>query len=711
MSEIRVLSKEVSELIAAGEVIDRPASVVKELLENAIDAGATVITVEIKNGGRTYMRVTDNGRGIAPDDLPTAFLRHATSKIATKNDLDSIMTLGFRGEALASICAVARVDVLTKRKGDSYGAHYAIEGAVETASEQCGCPDGTTFVVRDIFYNVPARLKFLKKDSSEANHVADLVTKLTLSHPDISFKLIKDNKTEILTAGDGRIYSAVYSVYGREFAGSMIEVDHTWQGIHVYGYAVKPLSAKPNRKFQNFFVNKRFVKSKACAAALEEAYRNSIMTGKFPACVLYIDVPPNTIDVNVHPTKIEVRFSDEKLMHEAVYFAVKNALMERDAPHEMALEDRRNFTDHELYDFPPEVGSVQMEFAVTEDAQPPMMNNASDMAAFDAAELDELARQEEVLPPDLPVSEPYQPMINKVENIPIDEESRKAGEDLFLAGLEQSVPMQTTSDASPATFSQQKPFASEPSPVPPPLPPERITVEEINKMVSEIPLAEEPEEKSSGFQFINDRSFIRSVVREVKREPDKPKPVVIGELFKTYVVAQAGDEMLLMDKHAAHERYIFEKIKNDISELDTQMLLEPVMVMLSYDEFDALAANLDKLSRLGFEIEPDVAPTVAVKGVPIILGDSENPTDIVTELAGNFIRNMHDPQLEIFDDLYHSIACKAAIKANDNNSTLELQALLNAVYGNENIRYCPHGRPVLITLSKKDIEKQFRRLV
>lgn len=693
MSEIRVLSREVSELIAAGEVIDRPASVIKELLENAIDAGATVVTVEIKNGGRTYMRVTDNGKGIAPDDLPIAFLRHATSKISQKDDLDSIMTLGFRGEALASICAVAKVDVMTKRREDSYGTHYAIEGAEEKISEQCGCPDGTTFIVRDIFYNVPARLKFLKKDSSEANHVADLVTKLTLSHPDISFKLIRDNKNEIITAGDGKIYSSVYSVYGREFANSLIEVDHTWHGIHVYGYTVKPLSAKPNRKFQNFFVNSRFVRSKACAAAIEEAYRNNIMVGKFPACVLYIDVPPNTIDVNVHPTKIEVRFSDEKLIHEAVFFAVKNALMEKDEPGELVLNDSRTFTDHELFDFPPEDKSVQLEFAVEEETLPEADKILNEMSAAGSENRSVNATEpvvdDERPLPEPPEKRPFEPKITKVENIPIDEDKRKSGENLFLAEL------------------------AEPSPVPVPKIQEKITVEEINKVLQEIPLPEVPaeEEKDDDFHYINDRSFIRSVVREVKKEPEKPKPIVVGELFRTYVVAQVGDEMLLMDKHAAHERYIFEKIKNDISELETQMLLEPVMVMLSYDEFDALAANLDKLSRLGFEIEPDVAPTVAVKGVPIILGDSENPTDIVTELARNFIQCRNNPQLEIFDDLYHSIACKAAIKANDNNSTIELQALLNAVYGNENIRYCPHGRPVIITLSKKDIEKQFRRLV
>ncbi len=675
MSEIRVLSKEVSELIAAGEVIDRPASVIKELLENSIDAGATVITVEIKNGGRTYMRVTDNGKGFAPDDLPTAFLRHATSKIVGKSDLNRIMTLGFRGEALASICAVAKVDVLTKRLNDNFGTHYAIEGTQETACEQCGCPDGTTFVVRDLFYNVPARLKFLKKDTSEGNRVAELVTKLTMSHPEVSFKFIRDNKTEILTAGDGRVYSAVYSVYGREFANSLVEVDYIWQNIHVYGYTVKPLEAKPNRKFQNFFVNSRFVRSKTCAAALEEAYRNIIMVGKFPACVLYIDIPPNQVDVNVHPTKTEVRFSDEKVINEAVYFSVKNALMEKDEPNKLVLEKGgKNFTEHELYDFPPVDNSVQMKFEVEEQKPPELPADIKQ------------AVSEMPLPVSPPEERKPQPAVTRVENKPIENEDRKSGEDLFLASLE--------------------------APPQPPMPkkPEKVTVEEINRAVSQIPLPQEPQDKGSDYQFINSGSFARrSVVAESTKEPEKPKPVVIGELFKTYVVAQCGDEMLLMDKHAAHERYIFEKIKNDKNELDTQMLLEPVMVLLSYDEFDALAANLERVSKLGFEIEPDVAPTVAVKGVPIILGD-DNPTDVVTELARNFIEHKQDPQLEVFDDLYHSISCKAAIKANDDNGIIELQALLNEVYGNENIRYCPHGRPVMITLTKKDLERQFRRI-
>lgn len=323
MAEITVLSKDISELIAAGEVIERPASVVKELLENSIDAGASHITVEIKNGGTTYIRITDDGCGIAPDQVPTAFLRHATSKINSKEDLDNILTLGFRGEALASISAVSRVELLTKQKADEYGTSYIIEGGVEVSYEQSGCPDGTTIIIRDIFFNVPVRRKFMKRDSAESNAVNSIMQKIILSHPEIAFKLIRDNKTELSSAGDGELYSAVYAVYGRDFSHDMIPVNYSENGISVKGYVVKPLYSKSNRSFQNFFINGRYVKSVTCSASLEEAYQNLVMTGKYPACVLMIDLPPVTVDVNVHPAKAEVRFSDEKVVFGAVYFAVK----------------------------------------------------------------------------------------------------------------------------------------------------------------------------------------------------------------------------------------------------------------------------------------------------------------------------------------------------------------------------------------------------
>lgn len=674
MSEIKVLSKEVSELIAAGEVIDRPASVVKELLENAVDAGANVITVEIKNGGRTYLRVTDNGKGISAEDLPTAFLRHATSKITDKNDLEKILTLGFRGEALASICAVARVNVLTKRVADELGTHYEIEGGEEKVNEQSGCPDGTTFVVRDLFYNVPARLKFLKKDTTEGNYVAEIVTKLTLSHPEISFKFIRDNKVELLSAGDGKTYSAVYSVFGREFASSLVPVDYTWKGIHIGGFTVRPLESKSNRKFQNFFVNSRYIKSLACSCALEDAYRNQIMVGKFPACVLYIDIAPDTVDVNVHPTKIQVRFSNESLMHEAVYFAVKDALLKNDKPNEIKFESKRNFTDKELYSVTPDPG-VQMRFAEPAPVVQPKQTVESAVSVQPASPVQSLRDSYDAHP------------VHATESV---------------SGVSETQSVQTISQPVPAVQSAK---------VEPVVKPQtRLTVEEVNRIVSEIPL---PKDEDDGkFRYIADQSFEKKQQQPVVIEDhtEKPKPVVIGELFRTFVVAQCGDEMILMDKHAAHERYIFEKIKDDKNQLDPQMLLEPVMVVLAYDEYDALSQNVEKVRELGFEIEPDVAPTIAVKGVPIILGD-ENPSEVISELAKNFIANKLDPQIELFDDLYHSLACKAAIKAHDKSSIVELQALLDKVYDNDDIRYCPHGRPVMIKLSKREIEKQFKRIV
>ena len=666
MSEIKVLTKEISELIAAGEVIDRPSSVAKELLENAVDAGATNITIEIKNGGRTYLRVTDNGKGISAQDLPTAFLRHATSKISSKNDLESILTLGFRGEALASVCAVSKVSVLTKRPDDEFGTHYEIQGGEQKLMEQSGCPDGTTFTVKDLFYNVPARLKFMRKDSTEGNYVAEIVTKLTLSHPEISFKFIRDNKVEFISPGDSKVYSAIYSVYGREFASSLIPVDYNWKGIHISGYTVRPLESKTNRKFQNFFVNHRYIKSVACSCALEDAYRNQIMVGKFPACVLYLQIPPDTVDVNVHPTKIQVRFSNEGLMHEAVFYAIKDSLLKNDKPNEIVFESKRHFTDKQLYSVRSDPG-VQMRFADPVQTEPVPRSNVN---------------YED--PP--------------VDNVP---KEHTVQENTSCASAEYNTSGESTAPMPHNSYKADEPFEKQ----------QKITVEQINKLVSEIPLPQEDDPGSFRFIGSGDLQKKAPVIPVVPAETaEKPKPVVIGELFRTFVVAQCGDDMLLMDKHAAHERYIFEKIKNDKNQLDPQMLLEPVMVVLAYDEYDALSQNVEKARQLGFEIEPDVAPTVAVKGVPVILGD-ENPTEAVSELARNLIAHKMDPQIELFDDLYHSLACKAAIKAHDKSSIIELQALIENVYENDDIRYCPHGRPVFIKLSKRDIEKQFRRIV
>ncbi|MBQ6034386.1 MAG: DNA mismatch repair endonuclease MutL, partial [Ruminococcus sp.] len=344
MPPINVLSKEISELIAAGEVIERPSSVIKELVENSIDSGASHITVEIKNGGTTYMRVTDDGCGMSFGDVPKAFLRHATSKISAKEDLDNILTLGFRGEALASVAAVARVEIMTKQKEGLYGTLYTIEGSVEKSHEESGCPDGTTVIIRDLFYNVPARRKFMKKDVTEGNAVSTILQKIAMSHPDIAFRFIRDNRTEFNSSGDGELFSAIYAVYGRDFARDLMPVDYEYEGVKVSGFVIKPLYSKNNRAFQNFFVNGRYVRSRLCSAALENAYTNMIMTGKFPACVLLIDLPPSTMDVNIHPTKAEVRFTNEKSVSDAVYFAVKNAMMKDGLIYEFELKPHADWT-------------------------------------------------------------------------------------------------------------------------------------------------------------------------------------------------------------------------------------------------------------------------------------------------------------------------------------------------------------------------------
>lgn len=649
--KINVLTKEVSELIAAGEVIERPSSVIKELLENSIDSGANVITVEIKNGGRTYMRVTDNGCGISDEDIPTAFLRHATSKITSKDDLDKILTLGFRGEALASICAVSKTEVLSKLIDKEYGTHYVIEGSEEKLKEKSGCPDGTTIVIRDIFYNVPARLKFLKKDVTEGNAVSAVISKLVLSHPEISFKFIRDNKTELVTAGDGKLFSAIYSVFGKAFAKTLIPVDYTYNGITIKGYTVKPLDAKPKRTFQNFFINKRYVKSITCMVSLEEAYKNMIMTGKFPACVLCLDIPPNLVDVNVHPAKIEVKFSNEKMIYDSVYFAVKNALLQDSSPAELELNINKHFSDSELHRFRDSDSGVQTTIS------------------FERQNNDNIDKTN--------ISD---------NNLNIKTYSKR---DEKYDRVE-----------SPAS--------------------EYLSEYDIHKndAYNLSKLTPEKPKNLDDYKFLDNSSFLKKEENEEldvfensdSNEYNKSKPIVIGEIFNTYIIVEKDNEMYLFDKHAAHERYIFEKIKNEADNLDSQMLFEPVDVLLSYDEYDAILSNLENAKRFGFIIEDAKAPCIKVIGVPVVIKDSD-PSDIITELAHNFLEHRHDPNLSLFDELYHSIACKAAIKGNIKSDNIELSNLIEKIFDNENIKYCPHGRPVFTKISKREIEKQFKRIV
>lgn len=667
MPHINVLSKEISELIAAGEVIERPASVIKELVENSIDSGATHITVEIKNGGTTYMRVTDDGCGMAYEDVPTAFLRHATSKVTTKADLDDIRTLGFRGEALASVSAVARVELMTKRRGEEYGTLYTIDGSVEKSHEKGGCPDGTTTIIRDLFYNVPARAKFMKKDVTEANAISNIMQKITLSHPSVAFKLIRDNRMEFNSAGDGELFSAVYAVYGRDFARDLIPCDYEYNGIHVGGYVIKPLYSRSNRALQNFFVNGRYVRSRLCSSALENAYSNMIMTGKFPACVMMIDLSPSAMDVNIHPAKAEVRFTDERSVSDAIYFAVKNALMNDGLIYEFELRPRTDWTAPA-----PEEPPVQQELMFT-----PVENIT--------AKEQELAAAKPAAP--TKPAEPEKPAYTapvKVDGGEAEVISIRPFEHFGESGVT-------------AAKAELKPLVSEP---PKPVSPE----------------PEKPASPVEGFRYISSSSFAapaapRPVQKPVPVDPlreEFPNIRVIGEAFGLYVICESAGKMIMIDKHAAHERIIFERLRSRNCRQYSQSLLTGIKVLLTAEEIDAMESQQELLADLGFTFDFTHRPCIVATSVPTFIMEADIE-DIICEVANNLRMYKAQPQSGLLDDMLHTVACKSAIKANDKSTPEELQALAEQVCYNENIRHCPHGRPVMFTMTKYNIDHQFRR--
>lgn len=621
MPEIKVLPKEISELIAAGEVVERPASVIKELVENSIDAGADNITVEIQHGGITYMRITDNGCGIEKNDVPTAFLRHATSKIKNSGDLNAIGTLGFRGEALAAVSSVARVEMFTKPRDAAFGTHYEIEGGVEKLCEEAGCPDGTTIVIRDIFFNTPARMKFLKKDVSEANAAAAVVERIALSHPKIAFKLIRDGKQALMTPGDGKINTAVYSVLGREFAGTLMEVDGGLDGIGVKGLTCKPVSCRPTRNYQFVFLNGRLVRSGTVTAAVEQAYKNSAMVGKFPGFVLYLTVPLNTVDVNVHPAKTEVRFSDERRIFDAVYSSVKNALARGDTRPEVKLHE-------------------------------PVFNPFERMTTAEY-------KQQPIMKPTV-AEEIY-------KNRPSLHNAYKPQEKTVLRDANYNV-----SKTNNTVYI-----------------PERI--------INPPPMAEESPQPQ--------RTVSVDIMRDV--EDERPPITLIGEAFLTYIIVQMGESVFMIDKHAAHERILFNRLKKE-QKTETQTLLTAVIVALTGDEYNAAISNTEALEKAGFEVEDFGNSSVRVSAVPASLTREDIPS-VISELAGKLSKGKA-PDSERLDDMYHTVACKAAIKAGSRTSPLEMQKLAERVLYSDDVMYCPHGRPVAFEIKRRELEKQFGRI-
>ncbi len=658
MGRIHVLEKQVAELIAAGEVVDRPSSVVKELLENAVDAGSTAVTVEIQHGGVSYLRITDNGCGIAREDVPPAFLRHATSKVNSPEDLEGIGTLGFRGEALASIAAVARVELLT-RVGDALeGTRYVIAGGEEEECTEAGCPAGTTIVVRDLFFNTPARMKFLKKDVVEGNAVASVMDKIALSHPEISFRFVRDGKETLHTPGDGDLKSAIYAVYGREFTQGLIPVDYAYGGTSVKGYVSRPAAARPNRSMQNFFLNGRYVKSRTAMVALEEAFKGSLMVGKMPACVLHLTVSCRAVDVNVHPAKIEVRFVNEKPLFDCVYHGVKTALNEGDTPRVAQFPTAR----------PPVFAGVQPEvrqLSLSQREGSPAENTG-----------EQTPRREDGPEPEISVpklSRPFSPSGHGTVR-----ESFAAVRPVYSAESEpeENPAPPAVSEEAGQTLPQAEPHPED-----------------------TVPFPETPKPE-------NAVQFEQALEPETQPEPSFR---LVGEAFGTYVILESGDNLIWIDKHAAHERMIYEKLKAERGDADCQLLLEPVSVTLEKNEYAAVLEARELCRKAGFEIDDFGAGTVLVRTAPLIL-EGEGIADAVMEMAGYLVRSKTDLTTEKLDWLYHNVACRAAIKAGDELSREELTALAAQLAAHPEIRYCPHGRPVSIVMRRRDLEKQFGRL-
>ncbi len=631
MPHIQQLDPHVADLIAAGEVVERPASVVKELMENAIDAGADAVTVEIQHGGMTLIRVTDNGCGIAPEEAATAFLRHATSKIRTEYDLEAIGTLGFRGEALAAISAVSRMELLTRTPEAALGVSLSLEGGALLSQEEAGCPQGTTMVVRDLFYNTPARLKFMKKDAAEGAACFAMVQRVALSHPEVGIKFLRDGRQELLTPGDGRLQSAIYAVFGRDIALGFTAVKGSGEEMSVSGFVSLPTCCRGTRGYQHFFVNGRYVKSRTMMAALEEAYANQKMVGKFPGCVLHLQTRLNAVDVNVHPTKQEVKFGSDRKVFDAVYYAVKAAL-ERDRTRPSAVA---------------EGPAPRLAPSAAHDTVTP---NQTVFPAMPAR-------------PSRPASERSAP------TLPLH--------DVTAPRPLRTGPSAPLSRLSPVPAAE--PVRPNPAPADPP-----AAVPTTPSAPAAAPVQPSP--------------------------PPDPEPApwrMAGEVLNTYIIVEQGDKVLFIDKHAAHERLNFDRLKAEGYRPMVQALLSPVVFTPPAEEGAALLQQLDLLRRFGFEAEDFGGGAILVRAAPsdVAAGDIEGA---LTELAGQLLTcGRADPDAAR-DALLHTMACKAAIKGGQKNGPEELLRVAEAVLSGQ-VRYCPHGRPVAIELTRSQLEKRFGR--
>lgn len=643
MPVINVLQPHVADMIAAGEVVERPASVIKELVENSLDAGAKNITVEIRGGGATYIRVTDDGCGMAPEDAGIAFLRHATSKLHDEKGLEAISTMGFRGEALAAISSVSKTELNTRRRGDASGTRVVLEAGDIQEMFAAGCPDGTTMIVRDLFYNTPARLKFLKSDRSEASACQLAALRCALGHPEVSIRFIKDRNEEFFTPGDGKQESCVYSLMGRDMATQMLRCTGENNGIRVTGFVSSPAYGKGNRSAQFFFCNGRFIKSQLLQAAVEQAYKNTLLTGRYPACALYIELGYGSVDVNVHPAKTEVKFSEERKVFDAVHYAVLSALAGERQTAEIKLSESTKKAVGAKPDFYQSMSAETFResgYAAPKPVQPQPAAAATAVSA---------------LRPPVSAARPVQPV-------------------------------QMSLRAEPAEYE------TEPKP-------------ENSRILPEKP------EKSETVPVFSQDMPVKAVEKPVRNVESRPIPdhKIVGEALKTYIIVEQDDKLILIDKHAAHERMIFDRLKAQEREIMAQNLLIPVTIRPNGDDMDAITENAALLYELGFEIEPFGERELIVRAVPADMDAGDVPAAI-EEICEKLRRGKCPDAQSARDEILHTVACKAAIKAGWDTHPKELEAVVDVVISGQ-VRYCPHGRPVSVTLTRKELDKQFKRIV
>ena len=713
MAVIHVLDKHTAELIAAGEVVERPASVVKELLENSIDAGATQVTVSIESGGVKLIEISDNGTGIEAEYISTAFIRHATSKIETPDDLTNIHTLGFRGEALASIASVARVELTTRTEVDEFATVYRIEGGEEVSREPGARAVGTTIRVKDLFYNTPARMKFLKKDSSEGTFVSDTVTHVALSHPEVSVKFIREGKLQYVTPGDGQLRGAAYAVLGREFSRDLIELKNQEGVYRITGLVTPPKSCRASRSMQHFYINGRYVRNRTMMAGMEMAFKGTMMQGKFPGGILLLEMPADLVDVNVHPAKIEARFARENDVFDVVYHAVKLALAQPGT-------GERLFTFEADKEEEKAENSKKDADIIKNDVK---NNNFTGLSAIIRGQADPGVLPQQHWEPAKPAAAPQQPAPAAAMQIPT------APSELRWKGSAQNEdmldPFVTLHSPKLETTKAPEPFRAAASETQLDVEPEFGETKlhsPQDHMAAWNPAQEAPKEEPESAPCAEtepdapeaeEQETVLAEPEQMNFDPtaDQPEPLrYVGEVFRTYILAERGDELCLIDKHAAHERQLYEKLAANYGNVPSQMLLEPAAIDLAAEEKQALLDNIPLLENAGLEIADFGGNTVVLRAVPADV-EPQNAESLLVEIANKLLKGGHDALNEHTEWVLHSISCRAAIKAGDKSSPQELLALAEKILSGEVPPFCPHGRPCVLKLTRKELEKQFGRIV